>query len=197
VRVDDEKMSKSLGNFFTVREVLAKFDPEVVRFFILRAHYRSPLNYSDQHLEDARAGLMRLYTTLRDTPPEAGPIDWQDPFAQRLKTAMDDDFNTADASAVLFDLATQVNRSHSAREAGLLKSLGGLLGLIQREPMQFLQGGVSSGELTATQIEEKIAQRVAARKAKNFAEADRIRHELVKAGVILEDGAGGTKWRRA
>jgi cysteinyl-tRNA synthetase len=197
VRVDDEKMSKSLGNFFTVREVLAKFDPEVVRFFILRAHYRSPLNYSDQHLEDARGGLMRLYTTLRDTPPEAGPIDWQDPFAQRLKTAMDDDFNTADASAVLFDLATQVNRSHSAREAGLLKSLGGLLGLIQREPLQFLQGGVSTGELTAAQIEEKIAQRVAARKAKNFAEADRVRDELVKAGVILEDGAGGTKWRRA
>jgi len=197
VRVDDEKMSKSLGNFFTVREVLARFDPEVVRFFILRVHYRSPLNYSDQHLEDARAGLMRLYTTLRDTPPENGPINWQDPFAQRFKIAMDDDFNTAEATAVLFDLATQVNRSHSAREAGLLKSLGGLLGLIQREPMQFLQGGVSSGELTADQIEEKIAQRVAARKARNFAEADRIRDELLKAGVILEDGAGGTKWRRA
>jgi cysteinyl-tRNA synthetase len=110
---------------------------------------------------------------------------------------MDDDFNTADATAVLFDLATQVNRSHSAREAGLLKLLGGLLGLIQREPMQFLQSGASAGELNADQIEEKIAQRVAARKARNFAEADRIRDELLKAGVILEDGAGVTKWRRA
>jgi cysteinyl-tRNA synthetase len=197
VRVDNEKMSKSLGNFFTVREVLARFDPEVVRFFIVRAHYRSPLNYSDQHLEDARAGLTRLYTTLRDTAPAAGPIDWQDPFAQRFKAAMDDDFNTADAAAVLFDLATQVNRSHSAREAGLLKSLGELLGVIQREPVEFLQGTVSTSELSEDQIEEKIAQRKAARKAKNFAEADRIRDELLKAGVILEDGPGGTTWRRA
>jgi cysteinyl-tRNA synthetase len=197
VRVDDEKMSKSLGNFFTVREVLARFDAEVLRFFIVRAHYRSPLNYSDQHLEDARAGLTRLYTTLRDTPPVPGAIDWQDPFAQRFKSAMDDDFNTADAASVLFDLATQVNRSHSPHESGLLKSLGALLGVIQRDPMQFLQGGASSsGALSAAQVEEKIAQRVAARKAKNFAEADRIRDELLKAGVILEDGAGGTTWRR-
>jgi cysteinyl-tRNA synthetase len=198
VRVDDEKMSKSLGNFFTVREVLAKFDPEVLRFFIVRAHYRSPLNYSDQHLEDARAGLTRLYTTLRDTPAAAGSIDWQDPFAQRFKAAMDDDFNTADATAVLFDLATQVNRSRSAREAGLLKSLGALLGLLQREPTAFLQGGVpAGGELTAAQIEEKIAQRMAARKAKNFTQADRVRDELLNAGVILEDGPQGTSWRRS
>ncbi len=198
VRVDDEKMSKSLGNFFTVREVLAKFDPEVLRFFIVRAHYRSPLNYSDQHLEDARAGLTRLYTTLRDTLAAAGLIDWQDLFAQRFKAAMDDDFNTADATAVLFDLATQVNRSRSAREAGLLKSLGALLGLLQREPTAFLQGGApAGGELSPAQIEEKIAQRMAARKAKNFAQADRIRDELLNAGVILEDGPQGTSWRRA
>jgi cysteinyl-tRNA synthetase len=198
VRVDDEKMSKSLGNFFTVREVLAKFDPEVLRFFIVRAHYRSPLNYSDQHLEDARAGLTRLYTALRDTPAAAGSIDWQDPFAERFKAAMDDDFNTADATAVLFDLATQVNRSRSAREAGLLKSLGALLGLLQREPTAFLQGGAPAGqELSPAQIEEKIAQRVAARKAKNFAQADRIRDELLNTGVILEDGPQGTSWRRA
>ena len=198
VRVDDEKMSKSLGNFFTVREVLAKFDPEVLRFFIVRAHYRSPLNYSDQHLEDARAGLTRLYTTLRDTSAAAGSIDWQDPFAQRFKAAMDDDFNTADATAVLFDLATQVNRSRSAREAGLLRSLGALLGLLQREPTAFLQGGVpAGGELSPAQIEEKIAQRVAARKAKNFTQADRVRDELLNAGVILEDGPQGTSWRRA
>jgi cysteinyl-tRNA synthetase len=197
VRVDDEKMSKSLGNFFTVREVLAKFHAEVLRFFIVRAHYRSPLNYSDQHLEDARAGLTRLYTALRDTPPVAGPIDWHDPFAQRFKAAMDDDFNTADATAVLFDLATQVNRSRSGREAGLLKSLGELLGLLQAEPVAYLQGGApDSGELSAAQIEEKIAQRLAARKAKNFTEADRIRDELQNDGVILEDGAGKTTWRR-
>jgi cysteinyl-tRNA synthetase len=198
VRVDDEKMSKSLGNFFTVREVLAKFDPEVLRFFIVRTHYRSPLNYSDQHLEDARAGLTRLYTTLRDTPAAAGSIDWQDPFARRFKAAMDDDFNTADATAVLFDLATQVNRSRSAREAGLLRSLGALLGLLQREPTAFLQSGVAAGgELSPAQIEEKIAQRVAARKAKNFAQADRIRDELLNTGVILEDGPQGTSWRRS
>jgi cysteinyl-tRNA synthetase len=197
VRVDNEKMSKSLGNFFTVREVLAKFDPEVVRFFIIRAHYRSPINYTDQNLEDARAGLTRLYTALRDTPAEAVPIDWQDPFAQRFKTAMDDDFNTADATAVLFDLATQVNRSHSPREAGLLKSLGAVLGLIQRDPVAFLQGGSpATDELSAAQIEEKIGERIAARKAKDFARADRIRQELLEAGVILEDAAGGTTWRK-
>src|SRR3954453_3120334 len=198
VRVDDEKMSKSLGNFFTVREVLAKFHAEVLRFFIVRAHYRSPLNYSDQHLEDARAGLTRLYTALRDTPADAaGSIAWQDPFAQRFKAAIDDDFNTAEATAVLFDLATQVNRSRSGREAGLLKSLGEVLGLLQAEPITYLQGGApDSGELSPTQIEEKIAQRVAARKAKNFAEADRIRDELQSLGVILEDGTGKTSWRR-
>ena len=126
VRVDNEKMSKSLGNFFTVREVLAKFDPEVVRFFIVRAHYRSPLNYSDQHLEDARAGLARLYTTLRDTTPAPVEIDWSHPFAARFKQAMDDDFNTSEACAALFDLASQVNRSRSAQDAGLLKALAGL-----------------------------------------------------------------------
>jgi cysteinyl-tRNA synthetase len=197
VRVDDEKMSKSLGNFFTVREVLAKFNAEVLRFFIVRAHYRSPLNYSDQHLDDARAGLTRLYTALRDTPPVAGSIDWQDDFAQRFKVAMDDDFNTADATAVLFDLATQVNRSRSPEQAGLLKSLGSVLGLLEAEPVAFLQGGApDTGDLPAAQIEEKIAQRVAARKAKNFTEADRIRDELLNAGVILEDAAGKTTWRK-
>jgi cysteinyl-tRNA synthetase len=197
VRVDNEKMAKSLGNFFTVREVLAKFDAEVLRFFIVRAHYRSPINYSEQHLEDARAGLTRLYTALRDTPPVLDAIDWNDPFAQRFKLAMDDDFNTADATAVLFDLATQVNRSRSGREAGLLRALGGVLGLIQRDPVQFLQGGsLASDELSAAQIEAQIEQRKAARKAKNFAEADRIRDVLLQAGVLLEDGAGGTTWRR-
>jgi cysteinyl-tRNA synthetase len=197
VRVDGEKMSKSLGNFFTVREVLAKYDAEVVRFFIVRAHYRSPLNFSDQHLDDARAALTRLYTTLRDTPPAAvAGIDWGNAYAARFRAAMDDDFNTAEATAVLFELASEVNRTRSAADAGLLKALAGVLGLLQREPSAFLQGGTGTGELSGERIEALIAARAAARKAKNFAEADRIRKEIEDAGVVLEDTSKGTIWRR-
>jgi cysteinyl-tRNA synthetase len=195
VRVDNEKMSKSLGNFFTVREVLERYDPEVVRFFILRAHYRSPLNYSDTHIEDAKAALTRLYTTLRDTPPEPLEVDWNHPLAARFKQAMDDDFNTAEACAVLFEQATEVNRTRSARDAGLLRALAGVLGLLEREPTAFLHAGTTGG-LTPARIEEFIAQRAAARAERKFADADRIRKELENQGVVLEDSAAGTIWRR-
>ena len=142
VRVDDEKMSKSLGNFFTIREVLKKYDAEVVRFFILRAHYRSPLNYSDKHLDDAKASLARLYTALRGMEVNTHLIDWAQPQAVRFKAAMDDDFNTSEAMAVLFDLANEVNKSKSSETANLLRSLGAVIGLLQRDANEFLQGDV-------------------------------------------------------
>ncbi len=194
VRVDDEKMSKSLGNFFTVREVLEKFDAEVVRFFILRAHYRSPLNYSDAHLQDAKSSLTRLYTALDGINAGNIAIDWEEPHAKRFREAMEDDFNTPEAISVLFDLANEVNKSHSADDAGLLKELGRMLGLLQRAPRTFLQGG---NDIDSSGIEALIRQRMDARKSRNFAESDRIRDELLQSGIILEDGPQGTTWRRA
>ena len=198
VRVDNEKMSKSLGNFFTIREVLKKYDAEVVRFFILRAHYRSPLNYSDHHLDDAKGALTRLYTALKlfPLPPGEGDVDWNAPFAQRFKSAMDDDFNTPEAVAVLFDLANEVNRNQSVEAASQLKALAGVLGLLNRDPQEFLQGEASEGGLDDAAINAQIESRIAAKKAKNFAEADRIRKELLEAGIVLEDTAQGTTWRR-
>ena len=195
VRVDDEKMSKSLGNFFTIREVLAKYDPEVVRFFILRAHYRSPLNYSDQHLDDAKAALTRLYTALKNVPPADVEIDWQHAAAARFKSAMDDDFASPEAMAVLFDLASEAQRGGDAAISGLMKSLAGVMGLLQQSPITFLQSGDGSG-VDEADILAKIAARAAAKQAKNYAEADGIRTELLNAGILLEDAAGGTTWRR-
>jgi len=196
VRVDNEKMSKSLGNFFTIREVLQQYDAEVVRFFILRAHYRSPLNYSDAHLDDAKGALTRLYTALKGTPAETTPPDWAHPAAQRFRAAMDDDFNTPEALAVLFELAGEANRG-DAVAAHTLRSLGGVLGLLQRDTADFLQAGAAADGLSEAGIEAMIDARKAARLAKDFAESDRIRDALTAAGIVLEDGAGGTTWRRA
>jgi cysteinyl-tRNA synthetase len=189
VRVDEEKMSKSLGNFFTVRDVLKKFDAEVVRFFILRAHYRSPLNYSDVHLEDAKSALGRLYTALKNSDDKAA-VDWNEAHAARFRAAMDDDFNTPEAVAALFDLAGRVNAGEK-RLAPQLRALGGLVGVLQRSAEQFFQGG-----LDPTAIEAMIRGREEARKRRDFAEADRIRGELLARGVVLEDSSRGTTWRR-
>ena len=202
VNVDKEKMSKSLGNFFTIREVLKKYDAEVVRFFILRAHYRSPLNYSDAHLDDAKGALTRLYTALKATPvrplaADTALIDWSTPHAARFKAAMDDDFNTPEAVAALFELANEVNRSQSAEAAAQMKTLAGTLGLLQRDPSEFLQGGAGEGVLDDAGINTQIQARIAAKQTKNFAEADRIRKELLGVGIVLEDSASGTTWRRA
>ncbi len=176
--------------------MLQKYDPEVVRYFILRAHYRSPLNYSDAHLDDARGALTRLYTTLKNVPPAACQPDWNTPAGSRFRAAMDDDFNTAEALAVLFELSNEANRGNDAAVAGELRALAGVLGLLERSPEDFLKGRAQAGGLDDAQIEALIAQRVAAKKARDFATADRVRDELKQQGIILEDSAAGTTWRR-
>ena len=202
VRVDDEKMSKSLGNFFTIREVLERFDPEVLRLFVLRAHYRSPLNYADVHLEDARASLMRLYTALSSGGEAAGEPDWSRPDGVRFREAMDDDFNTPVAVSVLFELAGEVNRSRDAAAERQLRALAGVLGLLGQDRDAVVRSGLrgraeAGGALSDAEIDARVAQRTEAKKARRFDEADRLRTELLAQGIVLEDGAAGTRWRRA
>ncbi len=215
VRIDGEKMSKSLGNFFMIREVLKQFDAEVIRFFLLRAHYRSPVNYSDQHLEDARQGLARLYTALAGAGVTTAmntavspALDLADltrrvqahpeavALVQSFFAAMDDDFNTPVAVSVLFELATLLNKSKDAALSDVLRQLAGALGLLGRVPTDFLQAATGSAGLEAAEIEALIADRAAAKKARDFARADQIRADLLAKGVVLEDSAAGTTWRR-
>lgn len=203
VRIDDEKMSKSLGNFFTIREVLEKYDAEVLRYFIVSSHYRSPLNYSDQHLENAKSGLTTLYTAMRGLAITDDVLDMSSVFVQRYLKAMDDDFNTPEAISVLFELARECNRLRDSdlnaanKTAVQLRLLGRWLGLLQRDPDEYLQGGSEADAgLSASEINKMIEQRKTARANKDWAESDRIRDELAAQGIVLEDAAGGTTWRR-
>jgi cysteinyl-tRNA synthetase len=202
IRVNQEKMSKSLGNFFLIRDVLQQFDPEVVRFFMLRAHYRSPINYSDSQLEEARTGLVRLYTAINTNEQHASKnLEPVAKWVKRFGEAMNDDFNTPEAIASLFDLASEINRASDANTkqelSQTLKHLAGMIGLLQRSPNEFLQSGTPHTGMSPAQIEEQIAARHAAKLNKNFKEADAIRERLLNDGVVLEDKPSGTVWRRA
>ncbi|SFT93579.1 MULTISPECIES: cysteine--tRNA ligase [Pseudomonas] len=200
VRVDGEKMSKSLGNFFTIREVLQKYHPEVVRYFLVSSQYRSPINYSEDSLKEAKGALERFYHALKGLPE--APAAGGDAFVARFSEAMDDDFNSPEACAVLFEMVREVNRLRdtdvqaAAGLAARLKELAGVLGVLQLEPEAFLQAG-AEGKVDAAEVEALIAARLQARSDKNWAESDRIRDQLTAMGVVLEDGKGGTTWRLA
>ncbi len=196
--VDAEKMSKSLGNFFTIREACSHYRPEAVRFFIVRNHYRSAQNYAADNLADAESSLTRLYATLKQVPPDDQGVDWNEAHAVAFRDAMNDDFNTPEAMAQLFDLAGEANRTGSARVSGQLRALGAILGLLQQDPLAFLHDTRGLAEIDSAMVAERIAARAAAKAARDFATADAIRAELLAAGVALEDRPGGhTEWRRA
>ncbi len=191
LNVDGEKMSKSVGNFFTIRDVLNSYDGETIRYFMIRVHYRRPFNFSDAGLDDARTALKRLYTVLDAVQPDAVKINWNEPWPAKFKSAMDNDFGTPEAFAVLFDLASEINRTKSAELSGLLKALGGLLGLLQLEPTAYLQNGSALGNAA---IQKLIAQRATAKASKDFARADQIRTDLLVQGIVLKDAPSGTTW---
>jgi len=199
LRVGDDKMSKSLGNFLTIRDALKTNDPEVLRYLLVRPHYRSQVAFAPDMVGEARASLARLYTALKDAPaaPAATPIDWEAPAPRRFAEAMDDDFNTAQAVSVLFELAAQANRGDAAA-ASQMRALGGLLGLLQRDPIEFLRGAAAAGQggIEESRIEMLIAARAAAKARRDYQESDRIREELLQQGIVLEDGPAGTTWRR-
>jgi cysteinyl-tRNA synthetase len=194
LNVDNEKMSKSIGNFFTIRDVLKRYDGETLRFFMLRTHYRSPFNFSDANLDDARAALARLYTALQTVPPTESALDWSAKAPAAFRAAMNDDFNTPGALAVLFELAGEANRTRDGAISAQIRQLAATLGFLQQAPQAWLQGGAAHDEAT---IQARIAARAQAKRDKNFAEADRIRDELLAQGIVLKDSAQGTTWVKA